>query len=241
MLSEMVVELLLAPEWFGSLRTGVVPFALYVHWSDLASAPALWKKISRPVMKSLKKCHDRALGDEYERVRPRVRALERAEGPLLLAKESGVIVLGHDSGRDLAEMERVSERLRSMEYDARLIREMVDIPTMSNEEKVRLWTMAARFSVMIDRTPSGHIAEHVFAQGQRTILAVLRPHGTGSTYMIGDAGLVDVNYVKVFEFDYYPEDVLEEAVKWAETHALARQQAYASAYPWRSENKGDSS
>ena len=120
-----------------------------------------------------------------------------------------------------------------MRYDARLIREMAEIPAMSNEEKVRLWTLASRFVVMIDRTPSGHILEHALMKEQRTILAVIRRRGQGSTYMIGDAGLVDVNFIQVFEFDYYPEDVLAEAVEWAEAIALERQHAYDNYYPWR--------
>ena len=51
--------------------------------------------------------------------------------------------------------------------------------------------------------------------------------------MIGDAGLVDLNFIKVFEFDYYPEDVLHHAVEWAERIALERQTAYDAYYPWR--------
>ncbi len=207
MLSEMIIELMSAPEEFGSLRSGVVPFSIFVNGDDLKSVPALWGRISDPVMKALKQCHDKSLGEEYERVRGRTQSLIAAEGSLQLAKESGVVVLGHDTGRDLTELRRICDRLCTMGYDARLIREMAEIPAMSNEEKVRLWTLASRFVVMIDNTPSGHILEHALLKEQRTILAVIRRRGHGSSYMIGDAELVDLNFIRVFEFDHYPEDV----------------------------------
>jgi hypothetical protein len=233
MLSEMIIELMSAPEEFGSLRSGIVPFSIFAHDDDLHSVPALWDRISSPVMRALQQCHDKSLGEEYARVRRRTTSLIAAEGSLHLAKESGVVVLGHDSGHDLDELRRVCDRLCTMGYDARLIREMAEIPAMSNEEKVRLWTLASRFVVMVDHTPSGHILEHELMKEQRTILAVIRRRGLGSSYMIGDVGLVDLNFIRVFEFDHYPEDVLPDAVEWAERIALERQTAYDSYYPWR--------
>ena len=113
MLSEMVIELMSAPEEFGSLKSGIVPFAIFVHSNDLRSAPALWGSIGDPVMRSLERCHNRSLGQEYAEERRRTSSLMKAEGSLQLAKESGVVVLGHDSSPDLAELERVCDRLRA--------------------------------------------------------------------------------------------------------------------------------
>ena len=104
---------------------------------------------------------------------------------------------------------------------------------MSNEEKVRVWTLVSRFVVMLDRSPSGHIAEYMMLREQRAILALLRERGCGSTYMIGDDTLRDLNFVKVFEFEHTPFGVLDAVIDWAEKFALDRSSAYGKAYPWR--------
>jgi hypothetical protein len=68
---------------------------------------------------------------------------------------------------------------------------------------------------------------------QRSILAFLRPLGSGSTFMIGDAALVDINYIRIFEFESSPIEVLDEAIDWAESLARVRSETYNKAYPWR--------
>jgi hypothetical protein len=104
---------------------------------------------------------------------------------------------------------------------------------MSNEDKVRLWTIASRYCVMVDRSASGHIAEFMILKEQRSILALLRRLGSGSTFMIGDAALVDANYIRILEFENSPIEVLNEAIDWAEGVARIRSEAYDKAYPWR--------
>lgn len=50
---------------------------------------------------------------------------------------------------------------------------------------------------MIDRVPSGHIDEYEILKQQGSILAVLRPKDSGSTYMIGDDE-INLNYTDCF-------------------------------------------
>jgi hypothetical protein len=141
--------------------------------------------------------------------------------------------LGKDSGPELSELLEVRDFLRGRSYDADLIKDLPEIPMMSNEEKVRLWALVSRFCVMIDRAATGHIAEYSFLREQRSILAMLRPHGSGSTYMIGDDHLVDLNFINVYEFEKTPLKILGNAVDWAEGIAADRSEAYGKAYPWR--------
>jgi hypothetical protein len=148
-------------------------------------------------------------------------------------KQTGVIVLGKDDAASVPGLKQLRDLLRSQRYEATLIKDLAEIPMMSNEEKVRLWAMTSRFCVMLDDAPAGHIAEYVFLRDQRTILALLRPCGTGSTYMIGDDPLVDLNYVNVFEYDASPLSVMGSAISWAEEVAKKREAAYGTAYPWR--------
>jgi len=50
--------------------------------------------------------------------------------------------------------------------------------------------------------------------------------------MIGDEHLVDYNFIRVFEFEDSPLEVLDEAIKWAETFAMKRAEQYEKYYPW---------
>lgn len=149
------------------------------------------------------------------------------------SKKAGVIVLGKDNGPELQDLVLVRDYLRGRGYDAQLIKELPEISMMTNEEKVRLWTLSSRFCVMVDQVAAGHIAEYVIVREQRSILAVLRPVRSGSTWMIGDDPWVDVNFIRIFEFEQTPVSALDNAIGWAEQIALTRSGTYDTAYPWR--------
>jgi hypothetical protein len=211
----------------GPVAMRFIPFALYVHDADASDPIALWQRCEEQLMNLLTSdIHDTEAGIFYENQQGRVRTFAHN-------KETGVIILGKDSGPELEELREVRDFLRARGYDADLIKELPEIPMMSNEEKVRLWAIVSRFCVMIDRMPTGHIAEYPFLREQRSILAVLRPRGSGSTYMIGDDHLVDVNFINVCEFEETPLNVLDEVIEWAEGIAAERVEAYRGAYPWR--------
>ena len=150
-----------------------------------------------------------------------------------VTKKSTVIVLGKDTGDEGRELAEARDYLASRSYEAHLIKDLPEVPMMSTEEKVRSWAMAARFVFMVDRVPAGHLAEYVMLREQRAILALFRPKGLGSSFMMGDEDLVDYNFIKVFEFEETPLEVMETAIGWAETFAAKRASAYDAAYPWR--------
>ncbi len=85
---------------------------------------------------------------------------------------------------------------------------------------------------MVDREASGHIKEYEILRQQKTVLALLRPRRKGSTYMIGDDE-IDLDYIKVFEFDESPISVLDEVIKWSEEVISKRTDYYDDKYPWR--------
>ncbi|MFL6482819.1 MAG: hypothetical protein ACJ70R_07825 [Nitrososphaera sp.] len=144
--------------------------------------------------------------------------------------------MGTDSDNfHLSELLRIRDSLRIKGYQADLIKDLPEIPMMSNSDKVRLWTMASHFCIMVDRTPSGHIAEYEILRSQRIIFALILPEEKGSTRMIGDDSLVDVNHIGLFNFGSSPLQVLEDVITWAEQRAKARQDAYDREYPWRRE------
>lgn len=166
-------------------------------------------------------------------------ALKRREEieTLLVSKKSSVIVFGSYSEEHVRELRQARDFLAQKGYAAVLIGDLIDIPMMSLEEKVRHWSNASRFCVMIDREPSGHIKEYEILKQGRTILALLRPAKSRSTYMIGNDHLVDVNFINVFEFLESPLQVIDDAVTWAEGLVRKREEAYQGEYPWRSNSQ----
>jgi hypothetical protein len=202
-----------------------IPFALYVHIRD-TDPRRLWSLCKQHLTEVLLAIHNSDTGTFYERLQSRA-------STFALNKISGVIVLGKDTGTELQELIQVRDYLRGKGYDAELIKDLPEIPMMSNEEKLRLWTLVSRFAVMVDRLPGGHLTEYPYLKEQRTILALLRQRGAGSTYMIGDDHMVDMNFIRLFEFDSTPLSVLGPVMAWAEEIAQKRTTAYNKAYPWR--------
>jgi hypothetical protein len=224
----------------GDSRTTIgarfVPFALYVHERDTDDPDRLWALTKERLLEALVRIAESPSGDYYEaeKDRPhRFSAFAAAEQAVAVTKERGVVVLGNYKDPHLTELVSIKQALVSKGYDAKLIVELAESPMMSNEEKVRLYAQASRFCVMVDREPSGHVAEYGYLREQRVILAFLQPTGSGSTFMIGDASLVDVRHLATFKFKGSALSVLDQAVEWAEGLVRERENAYREAYPWR--------
>lgn len=159
------------------------------------------------------------------------RSLEEA---LILFRPREIIVLGPDREPEIAQLRRIRDEIRVLNYDAKLIREIADIPEQSLEEKVRLRALTAAFVVIEDSIPGGQIAEFGYCKELRVITAVLRRRGHGSTWMTSDAGLVDLNFIKIFEYDDSSlQSQIVQAVGWAEAFREKRRTAYDARYPWR--------
>lgn len=138
-------------------------------------------------------------------------------------KKNSVIVLGKDNPL----LRRIRDELRTLHYESFLVKEQPDLPEQSPEEKAKLYALISKFAVMEDSEASGHIAEFEYCKNNRVVLALLRKKGRGSTWMIGDAQLVDVNYIKTFEYDERNvHNVLIEASKWAESFIQRRGAVY---------------
>jgi hypothetical protein len=201
-----------------------VPFAIYVHDKDLVNFENFWNKCTPHIQDVLRAIHHSETGDYYQLTK------ERKTG-ILVGKERSVIVFGKDSDPEmLRELLRARDYLIAKDYDAYLLRDLPEHPSMSLEEKVKLWSLASRFCVMVDREPSGHLVEYPYLKSVGVVLAVLRPKGTGSTYMIGAERSPDI---KLFEFINSPLETLDTVITWAEEIIREKIVLYGKAYPWR--------
>lgn len=145
-------------------------------------------------------------------------------------KDNSIVVLGKDTPM----LRRIRDELRTLKYNSFLVKEQPDLPGQSPEEKAKLYTLMSKFAVMEDSFASGHIAEFEYCKNNRVILAILRQKRKSSTWMIGDAPLVDTNYIKSFEYaERNLHGVLVEASKWAEAFIQRRVDSYKKHFPWR--------
>jgi hypothetical protein len=184
-----------------------VPFAIYIHDDDFVDFENFWKKCTPHVQNNLLNLHNSKAGDYYQ-------LTEECNRGILVSKERSVIVFGKYSNPEmLRELHKVRDYLIAKAYDAYLLRELPEHPSMALEEKVKLWALASRFCVMIDREPSGHLVEYPYLKSVGTTFAVLRPKGKGSTSMIERERSPDI---KVFEFNRSPLEKLDNVMTWAE-------------------------
>jgi hypothetical protein len=190
-----------------------IPFALYVHDKDLADFEGFWRRACKSMQNVLLSLHNSKAGDYYQQL------VERRH-VFLLNKEHTAIIFGKYGKEEIKELFQVRDYL-SKSYDAHLLIELPEHPSMSLEEKVKLWASASRFCVMVDREPSGHLVEYPYLKNSVTVLALLRPKSGGSTSMIEDES-VNFPFIKVFKFEKTPLEVIDATVTWAESFIRKR-------------------
>jgi hypothetical protein len=84
----------------------------------------------------------------------------RKTKPFNTLHKNGVLILGKDSGEYLIELLKIKKFLVGKGYkNASLLKLQRDIPNQSLSQKLRLWGLLCRFSIIVDRIPSGHLSE----------------------------------------------------------------------------------
>jgi hypothetical protein len=156
------------------------------------------------------------------------------KGPHLniLAKK-GVLILGKDSGEYLIELLRIKKYLVNKGYkSAKLLKLVEDIPNQSLSQKAKLWGLSCRFIIIVDRAPAGHLSEFEMLKNLEIIIAILRPIGYLSTFMMEFNPKTE--YIKVFEFEDTALERMDDVVKWAEKITNENVSNYKTKYLWRS-------
>lgn len=207
-------------------KTAFVPAAMYVHRSDFDRVEHLVETCVETICQHLKDVHDSEIGDHFESESGRVGAFETS-------LENSVIVLGdYDDGPHENELRQVRDQIRSRGYNAYLIKELPGNPSKPLPHKVKMWCLGSKFSVLVDRDPSGHVREYSDLVGEDVPIAILREQNSGSTFMIGHERHTD-DFVEQFEFEQTSLEVVDDAITWAEEFSSKLEEIYDSEYPWR--------
>ena len=153
-----------------------------------------------------------ALGTDDGAVEDLVSGLDAATA----AGDGTALVLG-DGEEELA---AVQEALADHGYDAHLD---ADLPGETDEDTAT-YMMLSKFSVLVDSDPSRRRTESETAKAHDSVLARLVPAGSErqSTHMLGGHADEDVEFIREFEYDGDPSEVIDEAVSWAESMAEQR-------------------
>jgi hypothetical protein len=148
--------------------------------------------------------------------------------------KNGVLILGKDSGEYLVELLRIKSLLVMKGYkNAKLLKLIEDVPNQSLSQKLRVWGLMCRFSIMVDRKAAGHLNEFEMLKSQDTVIAILRPIGFRSTFMM--ESYPKSHLIKTFEFKLTPLEVIEEVIKWAEMITKYNENYFNKKYVWRRE------
>jgi hypothetical protein len=197
----------------------------YVRYAELYPNKNELFTSAKAVANARKDFEDYSRMVKSEEFGPQVQKYVRIGQAVHQLKKDSVVVLGKDTPL----LGRIRDELCTIGYNAFLVKNQPDIPEQSAEEKVKLYTLMAKFAVMEDSSASGHIAEFEYCKNNRVVLTMLRQKGKGSTWMIGDASLVDLNYINVFEYDEKNlHTILVDASKWAESFIQRRKESYHS-------------
>jgi hypothetical protein len=197
----------------------------YVRYAELYPNKNELFTSAKAVANARKDFEDYSSMVKSEEFGPQVQKYVRIGQAVHQLKKDSVVVLGKDTPL----LGRIRDELCTIGYNAFLVKNQPDIPEQSAEEKVKLYTLMAKFAVMEDSSASGHIAEFEYCKNNRVVLTMLRQKGKGSTWMIGDASLVDLNYINVFEYDEKNlHTILVDASKWAESFIQRRKESYHS-------------
>ena len=91
-----------------------------------------------------------------------------------------------------------------------------------------------RFSIIVDRGAAGHLNEFEMLKSQDSIIAILRPRGFRSTFMMESHP--KSHLIKTFEFKVTPLEVIDKVIKWAERITKYTENQFNKNYVWRKDN-----
>ena len=151
---------------------------------------------------------------------------------LQLAKRKLVLLLGSDTGDGLRRLDSMREAIEAHGYHCQLIRDLPEHVEMGLIGKVLFCALSARFVVVENSTPSGHLYELPFVRMAESVIAILQREGHGATWMTED---MIAKHPLLARFKYSDESLsimVAEAIQWAEGRIAENIKANRGAWPW---------
>jgi hypothetical protein len=154
-------------------------------------------------------------------------------------KRKTILILGDYSDTGLKRLEVIRTCAMDLGYAPLLVKDVPDLFGTDLQQKVAILGALARFVLVDDTSPSGHLIELPIAQHNRWVTVLLHAHGQRSTVMT--AGLnITSGVLGEQDFDpAAPRAGVARAVEWAESQLRGVETQYKGLYPWRERNVPD--
>jgi len=161
-------------------------------------------------------------------------------GFLRVAKSKLVLALGKDTDDGLKRLRTIRKIIEARGYQCQLIKDLPEHSEMGLIGKVLFAALSARFVVIENSAPSGHLYELPFVRMAECVVAIMQLRGQGATWMTEDM-ISKHPLLKKFEYENATlESRMEDAISWAETRIAHNVKVNTGAWPWASEvPKGD--
>jgi hypothetical protein len=149
-------------------------------------------------------------------------------------KKGHVLILGDFSEPGTERIERIKMLLGLWGYYGFTLQDVRELPEYDLRQKLKAVAPVCRFVVVDDSSRAGQAAELPIIEMLRVTAIVLRLCGSQSTFVT--RGLSVTSNV-ILEVDYEltdMEQVLNKAIRWAESKIGELQDRFSRTYPWRS-------
>lgn len=153
---------------------------------------------------------------------------------LQLAKRKLVLLLGPDTDNGLDQLRVMQTAVEKHGYQCQLIKDLPDHSEMGLIGKVLFAALSARFVMIENSAPSGHLFELPFVRMAECVIAIMQHEGQGATWMTED---MIPKHPLLKKFEYTTESLasqVQEAISWAETRIAENIKVNTGAWPWAS-------
>lgn len=146
--------------------------------------------------------------------------------------EELVLLLGSYAADQKENWEKGQTLLETEGYSCCILRDMPDLGDAAPREKVFTYASAARFMVVFDFSPSGHLNEIELLKSLGRPMAIIGSPGAGSTFML--AGIERISFIRRFEVvgGVTLEQALVAAIDWAEETIKGNVELNFKTLPW---------
>ena len=216
---------------------------------DMSFKAGAWKRtIHYAQLFGTRKAEEWSIAQAVARAKDEVLAalveIQRAEnGGITLTqyiashKKKTVLVLGDYSPEGLTRLSAISAELDSLGYKPILIKDVPDNLYQDMSQKVVAIGAIARFVVVDDSSPSGHLAEIPLCKQNNWITIIMRLDGIGGSWMSAGASAFSNVILELPYSEAAVRDTLVQGTKWAEEKLESLKQNLSSIYPWRQAEK----
>jgi hypothetical protein len=151
--------------------------------------------------------------------------------------EELVVVLGSYSASVERAFEQCQSFLTDNGYTPAIIRDLPDVTKKNPRQKLFTYSCLARFIVVLDYAPSGHLIEIELLKDAGVPMAIVSSTSAGTTAMLQGIDFAHGGFIKRFSIREGSSllAVMEEVVDWAEGSLRASRTLNSSELPWLTE------